>query len=381
MKICLVSPSYLPDRRAGGSVTGCHQFAKLVAKNCDVQVLSFDTLLDGVRTRSVDGISVRYLKQSIIFDFLSNHGWQFSISYILFMYKNFHNYDLIYFRSIWNFPSLIGFIYCGVTNKKFIVCSSGKLSNYALNKSNFKKQLALKLVGSFVKKATAIHYSSKQEHDGVSNTNFKHVPPLILPPPCQINLPLKKVEYQKNTPERPLTIYTVCRLDPIKNIEYILNELLSLNMPINYHIIGSCKPHYENSLRTLATSIMARNNLVHVYFEGFQSKEWVNERFWDAVYIHASFSEGYSNSILEALSRGSCTAVSTGCNMKDLADRDFLTEFSLVPGELGDFLQSFKANKRLYMLKAQKCARMLTDERSVDYLSTNFLKNLTRIMG
>ena len=167
MKILVISPSYLPDKRAD-SVSGCHEFVKTLKKRFNVNVLTFNTLDDDVTDRVIDDINVRYLPRSKAFDVFSSHGWHFSISYLFYLKKYLKQFDIVYFRSVWNFPSLAGFIICSLSRMPFIVCSSGKFTKYALRTGRKKKKIVFFLFSVFICNARAIHYASIDEYENVA---------------------------------------------------------------------------------------------------------------------------------------------------------------------------------------------------------------------
>lgn len=381
MKICVVSPSYLPDKTAGGAVTGCHEFVKTISLVCSVEVVSFDTLNDKVRERTVDHISVQYLKKSSFFDFMSSHGWHFSVDYLLFIFRRFKDFDCIYFRSIWNFPSLVGFIYCYIIGKKFIFCSSGKLSEWALRKSLVKKSIVLFLVRPFLKKASAIHYASEQEYLRVKSKTFSNIRPLVIP--TSIDIPEFNVEAGKsnNTSlDGSFKLYTVSRLHIGKNINFILDELMSFEKEVKFHIIGDGEQNFVSALKNKAFDLEVKNPRVKIIFEGFQNKNWIDENMSGALYLQASFSEGYSNSIVEALARRSFAIVSKGCIMKEFADRQMLDEFDLEKGELKQLILKYYRDTTVHTDISQKCVEFLQTKKSKQYLSQQFAKQIQEII-
>lgn len=381
MKVCVVSPSYLPDRTAGGAVTGCHEFVKTISLVCCVEVVSFDTLNDKNRHRIVDGISVSYLKRLPFFDFMSSHGWHFSFDYLFFILKRFKDFDLIYFRSIWNFPSLIGFVYCCFAGHKFIFCSSGKLSVYALKKSFIKKSIVMFLIKPFIKRASAIHYASEQEYLRVKSKIFSSLKPLILPTSVEIPQVKVKAERLESTfKDGPFKLYSVSRLHIGKNISFIFDELVSIQNEVEFHVIGDGDGNFVRELKKKAIETEAKNSKVKIVFEGFRDKKWVDKNMSGALYVQASFSEGYSNSIVEALARGSFAIVSRGCVMKEFADKKMLSEFDLDAGQLSKLIVEYYRDIKLWVGNSQKCVYFLKTERSPQYLSRKFAEQIREII-
>lgn len=381
MKIAVVTPSYLPDLRAGGSVSGCSAFVEVLCEKYSVDVISFDTLDDGVNARAFDGYSAIYLPHSRVLDFLSSHGWHLSFHYVLYLIGQGKNYDLFYFRALWNFPSLFGFVFCILTAKPFIFCSSGKLSEHALAISSLKKKIVSFIFHGIIRRAAAVHYSTYDEAAKVSASPYKTITPLVSPTYVRfINRQgAGGGVIDEDSHCCPLKIYTVCRIDPIKNIEYVLAELEGITFDIEFHIVGDGIEEYVSRLKARAREVMAGNSKVKVTWHGFKDRSWVDGVFRGALYVQCSYSEGYSNSVIEALCRGSYAFVSDQINLSELSREGFVTEGSLLRGELRGFLAEYQAHHESYCEKAEHCLSYLKKTRSKAAIARQLDKDLRKI--
>jgi glycosyltransferase involved in cell wall biosynthesis len=380
MTILVITPSYLPDLRAGGSVNGCHEFVKTVSKNFAVDVLTFNTLDDKITQRVIDKIKIKYLKRSKFFDVFSSHGWHFSISYIFYLIGNLRRYDVIYFRAVWNFPSLIGFIICSLANKPFIICSSGKFTEYALNSSRLKKKVVLYLFSYFIFKARAIHYASIDEYQQVALKKLRVLNKIILPNAVtSIDLHISDVPINR-IKSSSLKFYTVSRLNPIKNIEYIIAVLARQPYQCELNIVGDGNENYVAHLKKYAFERMAVAKNFTVIFHGFKSRSWVDERFGKYIYLHASFSEGFSNSVLESIARGSITCVSEQSNMKSLAELGFLCEFDIKTNEMESLIIDIREHYLNYIQNSRAASKELCKLYSSENLASSFHNQLRGLL-
>ncbi|MDG4949871.1 glycosyltransferase [Weeksellaceae bacterium KMM 9724] len=125
----------------------------------------------------------------------------------------------------------------------------------------------------------------------VSNEKLK----LIANPIILKDLPQPKSKYEE------FIIISVSRLEHVKNIEgtlRVLRRLLNKGFNVCYHIVGSGKE--EIKLKALAKELKLEDK---VKFLGFQTDPYPFLLESD-VYVINSFTEGFSNSLIEAMYSG-----------------------------------------------------------------------------
>ena len=314
MRLLIITPAYLPDTSKGGSVTGCHEFAKCcVSGGIHTNILTINTC----QTRSkdvIDGVKITRVKHLKILDFLSKSGFGVSFDLLKHLYEHADKYDIIYFRSIWNFVSIFGPIICLLKRKKYGFCASGKLSEHALKQSRWKKLLALVILHFTLKRASFVHYATKQEHLEQSLPVLNRVKAIYATP---------SVSIVPNEICGEPVVYTVSRIHRIKNIEYIIRSLNNLNEKLC--IFGDFKQdeNYYTSLKELA-----KEQSYPIHFEGYSPRYEVDANIpLGSIFVLASHSEGLSNAALEALARGSVVMVSKGARMNDFMESGSVIEF------------------------------------------------------
>ncbi|HPF12212.1 MAG TPA: glycosyltransferase [Flavobacteriaceae bacterium] len=102
-------------------------------------------------------------------------------------------------------------------------------------------------------------------------------------------------------PKDRVNLVSLSRLEAVKNLEGVLHAvqlLVNESYPIHYHIVGSGTS--EASLKKMVHDLAITE---HVTFWGFQEKPFPFLRSAE-VFILNSFSEGFSNSLLEAMYAG-----------------------------------------------------------------------------
>ena len=347
-RVLVVIPAYVPDFSKGGSVTGCRSFVSVLRQaGIHSAIASLDTLHDGVRERDVDGVGVRYFPQLNSLDGLSKSGWGLSPAFCLWLWRNCKSFDLVYFRSLWNFVSLAGPVICRLRGVKFAFCASGKLSGHALQTSSRRKSIVAKMFGRLFSKAAFVHYATQQEADSQQLDAFNDVPALILPP--------KVASSEADTApsdEQRVLIYTVSRIDEIKNLEYVISELPPFDHGTGYHYAHfgggkgeALKDRLEHALAERGARVFQGTEGVleraaGASFCGHQPIDVVNAQATSpSIFLLMSHSEGLSNAALEAMARGSDVVVSVGSNMREFAEASILTEIKPEPGVLNQLLK------------------------------------------
>ncbi len=115
-------------------------------------------------------------------------------------------------------------------------------------------------------------------------------------------------------------LISVCRLEPVKNIEGVLEAVKQIaiedNIPIEYVIVGdgSLETHLKNHVNHLGIQ-------KYVTFKGYQ-KNPIADLLEADLYIINSFSEGFSNSMLEAMSLGIPVLTTNVGGAKDVITND-----------------------------------------------------------
>ena len=328
MKGLIIIPAYFPDKKKGGSISGCRSFAKAVSLKHNVEICTLDTTNDGDRIAKVDDIKVTYFKITKGLEWLSKSGWGFSFAFSIWFLRNNKKFDYIYIRSLWNYISLFSALICIFKGKKYIISSSGKFSKYALKSSYLKKLILSPLVFILLKKALFIHYPSEKERLNSPKYITKLTKSLILNTAIEI-LPNSFFNQKNRTFNNRILIYTVSRFDRIKRIEILSSIVKHLKSNVDIVHIGDYKenlPYYKEIIDNYTgiksyyslDNISKESNAKRIFFPGFKNINEVNnliKNFNQSIFIQMSYSEGQSNSILEAMARGSICLVSKGCNM------------------------------------------------------------------
>ena len=117
-----------------------------------------------------------------------------------------------------------------------------------------------------------------------------------------------------------------------------------------------------------------------VFFLGYQDIRAVDaliNEYEKSIFIQMSFSEGQSNSILEAMARGSVCLVSEGCNMQDA--RKYNAIFVTDEINFETDLQYLLTNNQKFEEIKEKQISFLENYHSFQNIANNFDKKLKSI--
>jgi len=365
-RILVVTPTYFPETRTGGPVTGCRQLVKALNTFCDVCVATLNTVPVASHHACVDNVHVRYFSYSPIFDFLSKSSWGFSLDFSLWFILNISHYDHVYFRSYWNYISLFGILCCLICKKGYSISSSGKFTAEAMTHSAAKKRFLFPFTSLSLRHASFIHYASHDELRQTALSCKKLTRSLVCPTPIDV-LPESAPHINR------ILVYTVSRFSSIKQLDiavsaisqfFLKNPLRSIDVvhygdySSNPHLFKTLVESYSH-LPLVEVSNEPIQQFSHtqfpessfVCFPGHISRSSVDKNvtsYSKHVFLQMSTTEGQSNSVLEAMARRSLVIVSPGCNMKSASREDALLE--VTSNNLCNILESLLSSPEFPMV-------------------------------
>ena len=89
MKLLVVTPAYIPDWNKGGSIRGCHEFAKSCKRSkIDITISTLDTCQTERYEESIDEIKILRFRRSKILNNIAKSGFGISFSWLTWFLKN-----------------------------------------------------------------------------------------------------------------------------------------------------------------------------------------------------------------------------------------------------------------------------------------------------
>ncbi|MBT6170447.1 MAG: glycosyltransferase [Flavobacteriaceae bacterium] len=257
--------------------------------------------------------------------------------------------DIIHIHGVWGYQALVGsLIKFFLPNVSLVLSPRGMLDDWSLNRSVFKKKIALFFyVKRLLRHVDLIHALNKNE-ETVIKKNFKNIKKYVVSPNgTMIKKKIKSIEFNKD----PKFIY-LGRIHPKKGIEFILNAIHILNkqnIKVNLDIAGWGNPKYIDFLKSKIVSLKLLDQVKLVGSKYGHEKETFFRKA-DA-FILPSYSEGLPMAVLEAWSYGVFTFISKHCNFENELKMPFAEEIELNEYKLAEslkkYLLNFDMNKKM----------------------------------
>jgi glycosyltransferase involved in cell wall biosynthesis len=234
--------------------------------------------------------------------------WAFSLAFWKLIKTNISKYDIIHLHSIWLFPNIATWIYAKKNNKKYIIRPAGSLEPWALKKSGLKKKLYFNLIEKrIINNAVAIQTASPKESQSIKKFNFL---PKIIEIPNGINLKeanrtVNEVELrlQYRYSSSDFIILFLGRIAPVKNLEFLLRVLVSVQFKIKdlkVIIAGPIKDSYSKKIKR-----KFEDSHLDVFFsDAVYGLEKDNLLAISDLFVLPSLSENFAVAVAEALAAG-----------------------------------------------------------------------------
>ena len=242
-------------------------------------------------------------------EYLDDKSIKFPIKLILRSIQMLSKYDIIHLNSLYDWPSIILFLFAKIFKKKIIWSVRGELYKEAVANS-YKKKIFLKLVSSISKEVT-FHLTSKLEISNqksfFNDKKLKIVPNLILNN--------GNVNYRKKK-----QIIFLGRFVKHKNIKDLI--IAFKNSKLEKHgykliLCGEKQGSYFSELKKIANP--------NIIFAGYVSgkDKWRLVENSEVLFL-PSKSENFGNVVLEALSVGTLVVVTKNSPWISYANNSFL---------------------------------------------------------
>lgn len=318
MKILHIVSSYYPAIRFGGPIYSVHELNKaIVRKGHTVDVLTTNAGIDDHQNIVINKWnyfdSVRVMYKS----FWGYEHFNFSLPFALSAFSLVKYYDIVHLTGVWNFPILIGSLCAILFEKPFIISPRGSLYEETINLKRSKiKKIYLKLFSRFfIKRASAIHYTTQDEFEKVEKFLQIGKKSVII----HNGMDLKSIYQMKNDelfnnkfPELKDRKYILSlgRITKKKGFDLLIPAMKKVIEDRNDLLLVIAGPDDENYL-TAVKKIINENNLErNVVFTGLLDGElkWSTYRHAE-MFVLPSYSENFGNTIVEAMACGTPVVV------------------------------------------------------------------------
>lgn len=322
MKILCVVPTYWPAFQFGGPIFSVHTLNQALARN-GIEVTVFTT--DSGQSSEIYPDQMSILDHVPVTYFRCNKpgsGWFYSSSLRAAIQDRIKNYDLCYIVGVWSYPLIPAAKACLEHGIPYVISPRGHLYPETFRKRRWKKWPYFRvIIKGLFKRASAIHYTSKDEAEssskylGLENRDFV-VPNPVEIPPANYNAKVDLISRYPQLQNGQIILF-LGRINWKKGLELLIKafSLAAVERPdLRLLIAGSGSEKYLDQLRILANKngvLWLENELSTnpdqpcITYAGMLS----DRAKWDAlmgsdVFVLPSFSENFGMSVAEAMGAG-----------------------------------------------------------------------------
>lgn len=315
MKVLHVVPSYLPALRYGGPIASVHGLCRaLVGAGHQVDV--FTTSADGADDLDValgervdiDGVGVHY------FPVTMPRRWFYSSAMALALRSRARNYDLVHLHALFLHPITAGADAAWAAKVPYLLSPRGMLVRSLFQqRSRWLKKLWITLAGRrVIERAAAVHVTSATERHDV--TQFELRLPTIVEVANGIDCVQTGVTMYARDPNLVLFLG---RLSWKKRIDRLIAAMVDCPR-LTLAVIGNDDEGIEKQLRALAQRLQVAQRVQFVGpAHGKQKDEWYARA---GMFVLASQSENFANTVLEAMAGGCAVIVTPGVGLSHVVD-------------------------------------------------------------
>jgi glycosyltransferase involved in cell wall biosynthesis len=235
-------------------------------------------------------------------------------------------HDIFHIHEVWNYPQYIS----GRTARKkrlpYILAPRASLEPWRMNHKRLKKNVYLKLMGNtLIQNAVCLHAVATAEaegfrrvgykgpifiaHNGIFPDEFEHLPD---PAEAELLWPILR--------DRRVVLY-LSRLSPEKGIDELIPAWSGIVKKASYSdailvLAGPDDRGYHLKVKEMIGKADVAENVLHAGMVEGRSKLALMSRA--DIYTLPSYSEGFSNSLLENLAAGKPVVITPGCNFPEV---------------------------------------------------------------
>ena len=310
IKVIIFIDWYHPAFKAGGPISSIFNMVEFLGEEVNFFIVTSNNDLDSKLSLNVKANQWGKVgKANVIYLEKKNQKIKTLKSII-----NEVNPDKIYLNGI--FSIYFSLLPCILFNNKFdiVIHPRGMLGEGALAIKKNKKLFFLKIV-KLLSIFKGIYWQVSNELElGELKNQLKITSNFTVIPNLPRIIPELKREFSKN---ETLILITVCRVNKIKNIEFLLELLKEIPLKFNYKIIGFIEDQTYHQKLVEIIKTLPKN--IHVEFKGQLLQNEIDIELVNAdLFVSTSLNENYGHSIVESLSCGLPVLISKFCPWNNL---------------------------------------------------------------
>lgn len=371
IKILHISPSYYPAFRFGGPIQSVHLLNKaLVKKGVKVDVLTtnaglaqeqrkkikdkskekpFDSAQGDTNgwvdpsslnnadkaepsgpAKSNDNLAATSVRVKYL-DFVGYEHYNFSLQMVKEIWKVIDDYDLVHITAVWNFPVLAGALISIIKKKPYIISPRGTIYKETIElKSTSIKKIYFNLFSKqYINKASAIHFTTKDEQEKVTKYLGITAPSFVIPNGIDISSIALSAESKARIIDKKY-ILILGRIDKKKGFDILIPAFANIIKKFNDLILvitGDHATSYTHAVKQMIEDMSLRTglNINHnIIFTGQVTGDDKWALYKNALmFVLPSYSENFGMSVVEAMACGCPVVISDKVGIyKEVADNN-----------------------------------------------------------
>jgi poly(glycerol-phosphate) alpha-glucosyltransferase len=240
-------------------------------------------------------------------------------------------YDLVHIHAVWNFPTYVAMRSANAAKRPYVVSPQGSYEPWALKQNRIGKRIYGKATEiPLINRAACVQALTSKEVDQLRRYGI-HAPCVVVP--NGVSTSWTKRQRQPLTDQLGLdsahrTLLFLSRLHPKKGLDilirgFALADVADLTLVVAGHDAGS---GYAGELKRIA----AESGVRPVFLGEVAGTRKFDVLLGADAFALTSHSEGLPIAVIEAMAAGLPVAISTGCNLPEVADR---TAGLVIPSE------------------------------------------------
>jgi len=311
VNILHIVPSYKPAFVYGGPIISVSRLCESQA-GLGHQVTVYTTTANGKtelgvatgRPTPTDGVSVWYFPR------ITKDHTHTSPALWVHLWRTLKQYDAVHIHSWWNFLVLGSVLVCRLKGARPVLSIRGMLSGYSFNYQNSTAKKVLHfLMGKPLLKWTFLHATTQNEWEECQQ---------VIPgwqgfvAPNIVALPNQKYPKSENA---LFTIGVLSRIDPVKNMDTLIEALHQVSFPFQLLIAGSGEASYVEALKLQSKQAGIEGSLQWLGWQAGDEKYRFLAKLDLMVLI--SHTENFANVVVESLAVGTPVLVSQGVGLSN----------------------------------------------------------------
>lgn len=264
---------------------------------------------------------------SKIFERSWPHGWSYSTVFAQRLLQESANTDLFHIHEVWTYPQYAASKTARQRDIPYILAPRASLQPWRMRYKCLKKQIYLKLLGNnLIRNACCMHAVSESEIEGFRLAGYEGpvfvVPTGITPKEFEeLPDPAEADEKWPMIRGRRVVLF-LSRLSPEKGLDALISSWADIASKDSYSdaMLVLAGPD-DRGYRSYIEGLIGNHNLAdRIVLTGMvDGKDKLALMSRADIYTLPSYSEGFSNSILENLAAGNPVLITPGCNFPDVA--------------------------------------------------------------